>query len=363
MVKYKKKIGTRLEVMNGIAKMTGGGLTKRQLKYNKKGKIVSIKASNSAKKKNNLIKGGYKKQHGGRCVKILSQGTNNSSLKITKTRTKTRTKIVNRESVLDTILRSIKSIDGTLTGLYSQETPEDILNTILFNPIELYNEINEQYNYIKKNRIKRNIDLKKTIFKKPNINIKNLLNHIMCNTNSFLYEYGKIIYELLYLNRNNENNDITSEINNDYILAVRKDVIKYNFKYIKKIIILFLLYGLLPNLIMKENRFMNELYNDIKKQNDTLKKLPNIKKELDTKVAAGGNNTIYIIKINNNYYLIRYEHMFNIKKPKKRKNNEHLNIKLKIYELFENKLQFYKFLIKFKIQKIKLKTVPFPDYV
>ena len=29
--------------------MTGGGLTKRQLKYNKNGKIVSRKASNSQK--------------------------------------------------------------------------------------------------------------------------------------------------------------------------------------------------------------------------------------------------------------------------------------------------------------------------
>tara|TARA_B110000037_G_scaffold101536_1_gene118459 strand:- start:384 stop:500 length:117 start_codon:yes stop_codon:yes gene_type:complete len=36
--------------MHGTAKMTGGGLKKRQLKYNKNGKIVSRKASNIAKK-------------------------------------------------------------------------------------------------------------------------------------------------------------------------------------------------------------------------------------------------------------------------------------------------------------------------
>ena len=33
------------EVMKGYAKMTGGRLTRKQLKYNKQGKIVSIKAN------------------------------------------------------------------------------------------------------------------------------------------------------------------------------------------------------------------------------------------------------------------------------------------------------------------------------
>jgi hypothetical protein len=42
------KIGNRKEVINGIAKKTSGGLTKRQLKYNKQGKIVSRKVSNIA---------------------------------------------------------------------------------------------------------------------------------------------------------------------------------------------------------------------------------------------------------------------------------------------------------------------------
>ena len=50
-----KRIGTRLEVMNKHAKMTGGGLQKH-LKYNKNGKIVSKKASKSAKLSNNLFK-------------------------------------------------------------------------------------------------------------------------------------------------------------------------------------------------------------------------------------------------------------------------------------------------------------------
>lgn len=65
MVEFKKRLGTRAEVMHGTAKMTSGGLMKKDLKYNKRGKIVSIKASSAAKKTNNLVKAGYTKE---RCI-------------------------------------------------------------------------------------------------------------------------------------------------------------------------------------------------------------------------------------------------------------------------------------------------------
>ena len=52
-------IGSRAQVMHGTAKMTGGGLRKKDLKYNKRGRIVSRKASNLAKKNNRLVKAGY----------------------------------------------------------------------------------------------------------------------------------------------------------------------------------------------------------------------------------------------------------------------------------------------------------------
>ena len=45
-----KRIGTRLQVMREIAKQTGGGLQKKDLKYNKYGKIISKKVSIKAKK-------------------------------------------------------------------------------------------------------------------------------------------------------------------------------------------------------------------------------------------------------------------------------------------------------------------------
>ena len=52
---YKLLIGSRAQVMHGTAKKTGGGLRKKDLKYNKHGKIVSKKASKTAKKNNNLL--------------------------------------------------------------------------------------------------------------------------------------------------------------------------------------------------------------------------------------------------------------------------------------------------------------------
>ena len=45
-----QRIGSRSQVMHGNAKMTGGGLKKKDLKYNKHGKIVSKKMSQIAKK-------------------------------------------------------------------------------------------------------------------------------------------------------------------------------------------------------------------------------------------------------------------------------------------------------------------------
>lgn len=51
------KIGSKLQVWNGIAEKTSGGLTKHDLMKNKRGKIVSKKKSEAGKKmfkENNL---------------------------------------------------------------------------------------------------------------------------------------------------------------------------------------------------------------------------------------------------------------------------------------------------------------------
>ena len=57
-------VGTRAQVMHGTADRTPGGLQKKDLKYNKSGKIVSKKKSLSAKKENRLVKAGYKTEKG-----------------------------------------------------------------------------------------------------------------------------------------------------------------------------------------------------------------------------------------------------------------------------------------------------------
>jgi len=58
------RIGSRAQVMHGTAHHTTGGLTKKALKYNKWGKIVSVKKSMKAKKEKRLEKMGFKTRKG-----------------------------------------------------------------------------------------------------------------------------------------------------------------------------------------------------------------------------------------------------------------------------------------------------------
>ena len=59
-----KSRGTRAQVMNGSARQTPGGLKKKDLKYNKNGRIVSKKQSARAKRENRLVKAGYVTEKG-----------------------------------------------------------------------------------------------------------------------------------------------------------------------------------------------------------------------------------------------------------------------------------------------------------
>lgn len=60
-----KAIGTRAEVMHGTAHHTSGGLTVKDLKYNKHGRIVSRKASEAGKKAlKHLERAGFKAKKG-----------------------------------------------------------------------------------------------------------------------------------------------------------------------------------------------------------------------------------------------------------------------------------------------------------
>lgn len=51
-----RMVGSRAQVMHGTAHHTSGGLTRKQLKYNKAGRIVSVRKSKTAKSKGLLKK-------------------------------------------------------------------------------------------------------------------------------------------------------------------------------------------------------------------------------------------------------------------------------------------------------------------
>lgn len=70
----RKAIGSRAQVMHNTAHHTSGGLTKRDLKYNKWGRIVSKKRSTLAKKTRRLEKAGYKATKGKFGVKKVKKG-------------------------------------------------------------------------------------------------------------------------------------------------------------------------------------------------------------------------------------------------------------------------------------------------
>jgi len=57
--KYEERVGTRARVWNNKAEQTGGGLMREDLMKNPRGKIVSKKASATAKQANRLEKAGY----------------------------------------------------------------------------------------------------------------------------------------------------------------------------------------------------------------------------------------------------------------------------------------------------------------
>jgi hypothetical protein len=61
---HMKRVGSRAQVMHGTAHHTSGGLTKKDLKMNKWGRIVSKAKSSKAKKENRLVKMGFKTQKG-----------------------------------------------------------------------------------------------------------------------------------------------------------------------------------------------------------------------------------------------------------------------------------------------------------
>lgn len=56
--------GSRVQVYRGVAYKTSGGLTKKNIYKNKRGRYVSLKKHKTAKKEKRLEKAGYKTKKG-----------------------------------------------------------------------------------------------------------------------------------------------------------------------------------------------------------------------------------------------------------------------------------------------------------
>lgn len=78
---HTQTIGSRAQVMHGTAKKTAGGLTKKDLKYNKRGEIVSVKKSNNMKRK-----GTWRKRFGDKLAKPFGSKTRKAGRASRKTR-------------------------------------------------------------------------------------------------------------------------------------------------------------------------------------------------------------------------------------------------------------------------------------
>ena len=62
--KYEELTGSRAKVYHGTAYKTTGGLTKKDLEQNKRGRIVSKRKAATAKREKRLEKAGYKPKKG-----------------------------------------------------------------------------------------------------------------------------------------------------------------------------------------------------------------------------------------------------------------------------------------------------------
>jgi hypothetical protein len=137
-----EKVGSRAKVMHGTAEKTSGGLKQNDLKYNKYGKIVSKKASSSAKKVNNLGKAGYSTKKG-IFGAILKGGTTNNVVN----NKVVNNKVVNNKAVNNKVVKS-ESPENKEKWIRISETRKQMVSEITGNKnmtgdlMKLYNELN-----------------------------------------------------------------------------------------------------------------------------------------------------------------------------------------------------------------------------
>jgi len=97
-VSNKRVNGSRAQVMSGSALKTPGGLRKKDLKYNKQGRIVSKKKSARAKRENRLVRSGYVTEKGVFGSKFVTEKKKPSKKRSKKKSKKRRSKRGSRTS-------------------------------------------------------------------------------------------------------------------------------------------------------------------------------------------------------------------------------------------------------------------------
>lgn len=243
------RIGSRAQVMHGNAKMTGGGLKKKDLKYNKHGKIVSKKASRAAKKSKNLIKAGYITKKG--VFGSIKKGGMNFSKKYNnefetpeakpyngrniksalnvKTYYDLSRKILSKLFGKEPDEQSVKEYTSMLNDIDKQDFPMfDYIDSI----IEAFNITEEKYN----SDIEKNKRIMEDYFKQYPI----LRKYIKCNY--LPYRLYKILITTIVMNPNCINKQFIKDIINnnkfnsdilDKFLIEYKDLLKNTDKNIK----------------------------------------------------------------------------------------------------------------------------------
>lgn len=206
-------IGTRLQVMRGTAKQTGGGLMKKDLIYNKYNKIVSKKISMKYSKKFGKIMKGGGKRFAIKDFTIESIINNKRSIEINTTYYKPLIKKL--EINFDDPEFRIKIYD---------ESDNEIIKTNIFSIDE---QITVEYNNMKFIITLQDNDIKKyhDFMKMYNIKLKFKAIHNKVNQ-SFKNKGYETIYRLSsykLLNNNSNNTEVESNSNTLYIASIKRE--------------------------------------------------------------------------------------------------------------------------------------------
>ena len=196
-----KQKGTRKEVMNNNALMTGGGLIKSNLKYNKYGKIVSIKMSNKAKQRYSLY-----------------GGTNNEMTR--------RSNIEMKKKEINNEMTRRSNIEMKKKEINNEMTRRSNIEMTRRSNIEMKKkEINNEMTKLAINKIKDRLN---NLGLNININLNNLNNQVLLkltNIENNLTNFDKMFYDaIIYIKETHNCEQIPLSIE---VISDLKEFVKY----------------------------------------------------------------------------------------------------------------------------------------